>query len=395
MLEFQGKYTSAKVFTDKIEESCISQIYDFLNNEAFEGLKIRIMPDVHAGKGAVIGFTSNIKDKVIPNVVGVDIGCGVLTIKIKEQEIDFQKLDETIRKHIPSGTGIRNKEHKYTEKLRLNELKCKQNININRALLSCGTLGGGNHYIEIDKSENGELYISIHSGSRHLGKQVAEYYQNLAYKTLSEDGISKKIIVEKLKSEGREREIQKELSKIKPKNINKNLAYLTGQNMRDYIHDMKIVQEYANYNREAIGDTIVQYMDLTKLEQFNTIHNYIDTDNEILRKGAISAQRNEKVAIPISMKDGVIIGIGKGNKEWNCSACHGAGRVLSRSQAKKLISVEEFEDSMKGVWSTSVNESTIDESPFAYKSVEDIVPYIKDTVDIIEILKPIYNYKSS
>lgn len=365
MLEFQGKYASAKVFTENIDEGCIKQIYNFLNNKAFEDLKIRIMPDVHEGRGAVIGFTSNIKDKVVPNVVGVDIGCGVLTAQIKNKKIDFEKLDNIIRGHIPSGMQIRNKEHPFSRKLRLDELNCLKEINVGRAMLSCGTLGGGNHFIEVNRGEDGTHYIAIHSGSRYLGKQVAELYQNIAYREL-----------------------------LMGEKGNKDLAYLQGESLESYIHDMKIVQEYASINREAILDVIINQMGFRKVRHFHTIHNYIDVDNNILRKGAISAQKGEEVAIPISMKDGMILGRGKGNEEWNFSACHGAGRVLSRNKAKKVVSLEDFKESMKDVWSTSVNKNTLDESPFAYKKIEDILPYIEDTIEVESIIKSVYNFKA-
>lgn len=366
MLEFQGNYARAKVFTDKIDEDCIKQIYGFLNNKAFKGLKIRIMPDVHKGKNAVIGFTSNIIDKVVPNVVGVDIGCGVLTAEIKDKEINFEKLDKIIKEHIPSGTNIRNKEHAFSKRLKLEELKCKKEVDIKRALLSCSTLGGGNHFIEVNRSEKGIHYISIHTGSRHLGKEVAELYQNIAYREL-----------------------------LMGEKGDKELAYLTGESLENYLNDMNIVQEYASINREAILKTIINKMGFRKVRHFHTTHNYIDMDNNILRKGAISAKKGEEVVIPISMKDGMILGTGKGNEDWNFSACHGAGRVLSRSEARENISLEEFKISMKDVWSTTVTENTLDESPFAYKKMEDILPYIKDTVDIVDIIKPVYNFKNT
>lgn len=393
MLEFKGKYTEAIVYTDNIEQSCISQIYDFLNHEAFKDLKIRIMPDVHAGKGSVIGFTSNIEDKIIPNIVGLDIGCGVLTVKLAEKEIDFEKLDNTIRQLIPSGPNTRSKYHSNVSKLKLEELKC-EDISLERAKLSLGTLGGGNHFLEINKDPEGNLYLSIHSGSRYLGKQIAEYYQDLAYQVLAYDDQVEKTI-KKLKAEGRHKEIQKTIKKLIPVTINKELAYLTGSNKDAYLHDMNIVQEYALLNRDTMAQTIIESMGLTVVESFHTTHNYIDIESNIVRKGAISAKEGERLVIPISMKDGIIIGTGKGNPDWNYSAPHGGGRILSRSAAKKQIKLDDFEESMKGVWTTSVNEQTIDESPFAYKSINDIIQYIGDTVDIECIAKSVYNYKNS
>ena len=394
MIELTGKYNNAKVFTDNIESSSITQIIELCNQEFTSGSKIRIMPDVHAGAGCTIGTTMTIQDKVVPNLVGVDIGCGMEVLKLKEKEIDFAKLDEVIRKCIPSGYNIRGKEHPFNSKIDLNKLKYYHQINHNRARLSIGTLGGGNHFIEIDKDENGDLYLVIHSGSRYLGKQIAEHYQELAIVKLLDKRQEKEELINKLKSEGREKEIDTELKKIQAPNIRKELAYLDGQDLENYLNDMQIAQDYATINRKAMAQVLVEHMQLNVIEQFTTIHNYIELESRILRKGAISAKQGEKVIIPINMRDGCLIAEGKGNPDWNYSAPHGAGRILSRGKAKELIDIEEYKESMEGVWSTSVREDTIDEAPMAYKDIEEIIENTKDTIDIIHKLKPVYNFKS-
>jgi RNA-splicing ligase RtcB len=394
MIELQGKYNKAKVFTDNIENKAISQIIDLCNQEFVKDSKIRIMPDTHAGAGCTIGTTMTIKDKVVANLVGVDIGCGMLCCKLKENKINLEKLDNIIHTYIPNGFNVRETTHEFIKYVNINNLKCKTFINMNRAELSLGTLGGGNHFIEVNKDSNENIYLVIHTGSRYLGKQVAEHYQNIAIRKLSNDDKRDEIIKE-LRLQGKEKEIQQALENFKPINIKKELAYLQNEDFKDYIHDMKIVQEYAKYNRHAIVNEILKLMNLDMIEEFTTIHNYIDTDNMILRKGAISAQENEKVIIPLNMKDGSILAIGKGNEDWNYSAPHGAGRLFSRSSAKSLITLKEFTESMEGIYSTSVNRSTIDESPMAYKPMGEILENIKDSVDIVEIIKPIYNFKAS
>ncbi|WP_039240929.1 RNA-splicing ligase RtcB [Clostridium botulinum] len=400
MIELQGKYNKAKVFTDNIENSAVSQIIELCNQEFISGSNIRIMPDVHAGAGCTIGTTMTLKDKVVSNLVGVDIGCGVYTVKLGNIDIDFEKLDKIIRVKIPYGQDIHNKsQDKILHKngINLKELKCAKYINLDRAYKSIGTLGGGNHYIELDKDSKGNIYLSIHTGSRYLGKQVAEHYQNIGIAKLSDNTKQKENIIRQLKAEGREKEIQKELKKIKPKTINKQLAYIENDDFNNYIHDMKIVQKYAHINRITIERNIISSLGLDNcnVDAFDTIHNYIDTDNMILRKGAISAQKEELLAIPMNMRDGVIIGKGKGNPDWNYSAPHGAGRLMSRRVAKESVNIEEFKNTMKGVYSTCINENTIDESPMAYKQIQNIVDNIKDTVDVIEIVKPIYNFKAN
>jgi len=394
MLKVKGKYNEAIIYTDSVEEEALKQIFELCNQEAFKDSKIRIMPDTHAGVGCTIGTTMTIKDKVVPNLVGVDIGCGMEVAIIKEKNINLEKLDKIIHDFIPAGQNIREKEHHYIEMVNLDELQCKNNINIDRARLSIGTLGGGNHFIEVDKDSDDNLYIVVHSGSRYLGKQVAEYYQEVAYKELTSLREEKQRIIEKLKAEGRQREIQSELEKLKPPKIKKDLAYLKGSSFDAYIHDMKIVQLYATYNRKATIDEIINKMNLTVVDQFTTIHNYIDLENMILRKGAISAQKGERVIIPINMRDGSIIAVGKGNPDWNYSAPHGAGRIMSRSKAKELLKLNDFIESMKGIYSTTINEYTIDEAPMVYKPIEQIINNIQETVYITKIIKPIYNFKA-
>lgn len=394
MIELKGKYNTAKVFTNNVEQRAISQIIDLCNQEFSKGSKIRIMPDTHAGAGCTIGTTMTITDKIVPNLVGVDIGCGMYCVKLKEKEIDFELLDKVIRNYIPSGQNIRENKHNKSKDIQIEKLKCFNHINYDRAIKSIGTLGGGNHFIEIDRDNNDNLYLVIHSGSRYLGKQVAEYYQELGYKKLTDNRMTKEQLINKLKNEGREKEIQKELKKLPNIKINKQLAYVEGVNLVDYLHDMKITQEYAKINRVVIAEEILKNTGLTIDESFTTIHNYIDIENKILRKGAISADLGEKVIIPINMRDGSIIAIGKGNEDWNKSAPHGAGRLMSRSKAKEVVTLEEFKDSMNGIWTTSVNEHTIDESPMVYKSLDEIIDNVKDAVEIIDIIKPLYNFKA-
>lgn len=395
MMELKGKYNKAKVFTNNIGKTAINQIIELCNQEFIKDSKIRIMSDVHAGCGCTIGTTMTIKDKIIPNLVGVDIGCGVYIVKLKEKKIDFQKLDNVIRKYVPSGGNIKEKECSISKCLCLGNLKCFYHINYDRAMKSLGTLGGGNHFIEIDKDKDNNLYLVIHSGSRYLGKQVAKYYQNLGYLKLKNNNEFREKIIDKLKLEGREQEIQSELEKIPRKKINKQLAYVEKNDYLDYLHDMEITQYYADVNRRMIASEILKRMSLSELSSFTTIHNYIDIKNMVLRKGAISAKKGERVIIPINMKDGSIIAIGKGNEDWNNSAPHGAGRILSRKKANEEITLEEFQNSMKNIWTTSVCESTIDESPMAYKPIQEIIDNIHETVYILDIIKPLYNFKAN
>ena len=397
MLELKGKYADARVFTDVVDNESISQVINLLNQPYVEGTKIRMMPDIHAGAGCTIGTTMTISDKVCPNLVGVDIGCGMETIRIRETHIEPQKLDKVIREGIPSGFSIREKTHRFVSEIDLSKLFCAKYVNMDRALCSIGTLGGGNHFIEANKDDAGNIYVVIHSGSRHLGLQVANYYQDAAYKSLttySQEELSS--IIEKLKAEGRKKEIQKTLQQIKAKHspVPKPLSYVEGELFEQYIHDMKIAQQYAQINRRAMMDVIVKGMGFHVEEQFTTIHNYIDTDHMVLRKGAVSAQAGEKLLIPINMRDGSLICTGKGNPDWNYSAPHGAGRLMSRSAAKETFTVSEFKTQMDGIYTTSVGRSTLDECPMAYKNMDDIVNNIGPTVTIEAVIKPIYNFKA-
>lgn len=399
MIEIKGKYNNAVCYTDNLEASAYEQIQAVCDQKAFENSKIRIMPDVHAGKGCTIGTTMTISDKVVPGMVGVDIGCGMETVRIAEKEVDFDRLDKIIRKYVPCGREVRRFAHKLTDEIDLNELRCGRNINIDRARLSIGTLGGGNHFIEIDKDDEGNVYLVVHSGSRHLGTEVADYYQEEGLKAMA--GVAKyqiQELIERLKREGREKDIQSQIELLQTEcsvSVPDDLAYVEGKLFDDYIHDMKIVQRFATLNRRAITDVIMIGMRFTKVEEFTTIHNYIDTDAMILRKGSVSAKSGEKLLIPINMRDGSLICVGKGNPEWNFSAPHGAGRLMSRSKALESLTMEEYKKEMQGVYSTCINTDTLDESPMAYKSMDEIVEQIQPTAEIIKIIKPVYNFKAS
>lgn len=398
MIELKGKYNEAKIFTDVVDEASISQVFLLLNQEFVSDSKIRLMPDIHAGAGCTIGTTMTISDKIVPNLVGVDIGCGMETIRIKEKHLELQKLDKLIYEKIPSGFNVREKTHRYFDEINLEDLYCYKKIDPRRAEKSLGSLGGGNHFIEADKDDGGNIYIVVHSGSRHLGLEVADHYQREGYRSLN--GSTEKdvnALIADLRSQGREREIQKSITVLKNTkrtNIPKQLAYVSGELFEQYIHDMKIVQRYAELNRQAMIDEIVKGMKIHVEEQFTTIHNYIDTDAMILRKGAVSARKGEKLLIPINMRDGSLICIGKGNDDWNQSAPHGAGRLMSRSAAKESFTVSEFKNQMNGIYTTSVNKDTLDECPMAYKGMEDIVNNIGDTAEIVQVIKPIYNFKA-
>lgn len=392
-----------KIFTENIEPEALNQIYTLIKQPAFADCKVRIMPDVHAGAGCVIGFTADLGDKVIPNIVGVDIGCGMLTVELGNIEIDFAALDVAIRKRVPSGRNVH--EERKSHFLELQKLRCFRELKDTKRLeRSIGTLGGGNHFIEIDADADGAKYLIVHSGSRNLGKQVAEYYQNLAVEIMSGKdklyAMQEKLIAE-YKAQGRRAEIQKAIKELHRKfnpnslGIPKGLCYLTGKYREDYLHDMEICQRFAERNRTEIAYAIVTEMGWRSLGAFETIHNYIEFGSNMVRKGAISAKAGEKLLIPINMRDGCIIGVGKGNEDWNCSAPHGAGRIMSRSKAKEIISLEDFKNSMNGIYTTTVNQSTIDESPMVYKPIQEIIDNIADTVDIVKVIKPIYNYKAS
>lgn len=396
----EGMYNTAKVYTDVVEDAALSQIRLLCDQEYVKGSRIRIMPDVHAGAGCTIGTTMTIQDAVVPNLVGVDIGCGMETIQVKNKHLELEKLDKLIYEKIPSGFQIRDTAHRLNEEIDLTGLRCLKegNINLNRAVRSLGTLGGGNHFIEADRDEDGKLYLVVHSGSRHLGLEVAGFYQEQAYKSLN--GNTKKDIEELIaeyKKTGREKEIQSAVLALKKQirtEIPRTLAYCSGSLMEDYIHDMKLVQYFAMLNRKAMMDEIIRGMKLKVEEEFTTIHNYIDTDAMILRKGAVSAKKGEKLLIPINMRDGSLICIGKGNEDWNFSAPHGAGRLMSRTQARNSYTVSEFKKQMEGIYTTSVKKETLDECPMAYKGMADIVENIGETAEIEKVIKPIYNFKA-
>ena len=379
-----------KVFAKTVDDVTINQIKTLGNFDAYKDSKIRIMPDCHAGAGCVIGTTIKIKDKITPNLVGVDIGCGMLTIKLVETEIDLENLDYIINNFIPNGFNIHDKQKADFDFDRL----IAKNLNIDRAKLSIGSLGGGNHFIEVAKNYLNELFLVIHSGSRNIGGMVAKRYQDIAIESLTDNSEEINTLVSKLKSEGRHREIGDEIKKIKKIIINKDLAYLTGDNFNDYMHDMNIMQEYASLNRRTIANIILSEANLTENMSFETVHNYIDFHSMVLRKGAVSAANGELLLIPINMRDGSILAVGKGNDDWNCSAPHGAGRLMGRRQAHKDLDLSVFKHQMRDVYSTSVMSETLDEAPDAYKSIEEIIDMIGDTVSIVDILKPIYNFKS-
>lgn len=403
----KGDFNEAEVFTENIDKETISQIKQLLDQEFVKNSNIRVMPDCHKGAGCVIGTTMTIKDKIVPNLVGVDIGCGVLCVELGDIDLNLDKIDDFIKNNIPHGFNINNKAVvDYIDEIL--KIRCINNIKkkpeeFNRAL---GSLGGGNHFIEIDKADFNNKYLVIHSGSRNLGLQVAKHYQDVGYNNLnynnSEYEEKSKEIIESYKKLGKKKKIEKELKKLKESlkiesKIPKDLCYVQGQDLDDYLHDMDIVQRYASKNRELMAEKIVEFigLDYESLNKFESIHNYIEVDKYMLRKGAISAYEGEDVLIPINMRDGVIIGKGKGNPNWNYSAPHGAGRILSRAEAKNKIHMNDYKASMKDIFTTCVNVSTLDEAPQAYKPIEEIINNITDTVDIKKIIKPIYNFKSN
>ena len=399
MLEIKGKRNTAICYASVIEEEAVEQIRRMCDYEFTEGSRIRIMPDVHAGKACTIGTTMTILDKAVPNIVGVDIGCGMYTVSLGKQEIDFGKLDAAAY-FIPSGMNVWEAPQ---ESFALEQLRCYQELrNISRLEASLGTLGGGNHFIEIDQAADGSKYLVIHSGSRNLGKQVAEFYQRLAIdlnkgkETYLEE---REEIIRTYKAQGRTREIQAALERIswnqRETSIPEDLCFLYGSYLEDYLHDVEICQQFARRNRELMAEILIDRAGLSCGECFHTIHNYIDTEEMILRKGAIAAHKDEKVLIPINMRDGSVLAVGKGNEEWNYSAPHGAGRIMSRRAAKSSLSMEEYQETMKGVYTTSVSASTLDEAPMAYKSLNDIIGVIRESVDVIDVMKPIYNFKAS
>ena len=400
MIEIRGKFNTAICYTDILEETARQQIQDMCDQRVFSGSQIRIMPDVHAGTGCTIGTTMTIGERAAPSLVGVDIGCGMETVMLAEREIDFASLDRVIRVQIPAGERVRKTPHPLTGQIDLTELRCLAAANTERAALSLGTLGGGNHFIEVDRDEDGYLYLVIHSGSRNLGAQTASYYRKLGWKHMNHvsDEIRAELIA-RYKAEGRASEIERGLRELNesfaaPTDVPEKFAYVEGQDLEDYIHDMRIVQRFAILNRQAMTRSIIEAMDLTELDRFTTIHNYIDTENRILRKGSVSAQKGERLLIPINMRDGALICVGKGNPEWNFSAPHGAGRILSRTAARNELTVEEFRQEMQGIYTTCVAQSTLDESPMAYKGLDAILSQIGPTAEVIKQIKPVYNFKA-
>lgn len=399
MFEIKGKANTAICYARVVEDEAIEQIRRMCDYPFTRNAKIRIMPDVHAGKGCTIGTTMTIIDKAVPNIVGVDIGCGMYTVKLGKGEFDFAKLDEAAH-FIPSGKKVWDD---CQERFELTQLRCFRDLKKTKWLeRSLGTLGGGNHFIEVDQASDGTNYLIIHTGSRNLGKQVAEIYQQLAIdlnKGIEIYHQQRDEIIRRYKEQERRQEIQAALKAIawsaKERTIPEDLCYLYGTYFQDYLHDVKICQQFAKRNREKIAEILLSRTGLTGGEAFHTIHNYIDTDEMILRKGAIAAHAGEKVLIPINMRDGSVLAIGKGNLEWNNSAPHGAGRIMSRAKAKLQLNLEEYKKEMAGIYTTSVNEDTIDEAPMAYKSVEDIIDVIEETVDVVEVMRPIYNFKAN
>ena len=425
MIEVKGKYAEAKIFTDLFDDMTVSQIIGILNSPVTENQKVRIMSDCHAGKGCVIGTTMTIGDKIIPNLVGVDIGCGMLVVelgKLNLDQDDLKRLDDIVYKYVPSGFDI-NKDSSnwkyFDSKIKpeewFKELNCYKHFKGKETMFanSLGSLGGGNHFLELDKDDNDNYYLVVHSGSRNLGLVVANYYQDIAVKKTEDVTGKLKVKIEEYKRDGRLQEISQMIKEFKSNYVskcNKELCYLVGDDMEDYLHDMRLCQEYASMSRKAMTINVLTHFFDTKFWTideslikfsnkeffyFETIHNYINFEDNILRKGAVSARLGERLLIPMNMRDGSLVCVGKGNDDWNQSAPHGAGRLMSRAKAKKQIDLKDFEDSMKGIYSTTVNQSTIDESPFAYKPMESIIENVKDTVEIVNVIKPVYNFKAS
>ena len=401
-IEIKGKVNTAICYANAVEEEAVEQIRRMCDYPVTEGSKIRIMPDVHAGKGCTIGTTMTIFDKVVPNVVGVDIGCGMYTVNLGKQEIDLEKLDMAAFS-IPSGRDVWEGR---IEAFDLTGLRCYRQLkNTKRLARSLGTLGGGNHFIEVDRASDGTQYLVIHSGSRNLGKQTAEIYQNLAIdldKGIGDYLEARDQLIREYKEQGRKAELQEALKELRrtqyregPQTIPPDLCYLSGRYLEDYLHDVEICQRFARRNREKMAEILLEKTGLTAGEAFHTIHNYIDTEEMILRKGSIAAHKGEKVLIPVNMRDGSILAVGKGNPEWNYSAPHGAGRLMSRTAAKNTLSMDAFRQSMEGIYTSSICQATLDEAPMAYKPLEDILDAVRESVDIIDILKPIYNFKAS
>ena len=400
MLTIQGKVNTAVCYATVIEDMAIEQIRRMCDYALTEGSRIRIMPDVHAGAGCTVGTTMTVTDKACPNIVGVDIGCGMYTVHLQETDIDFERMDRAAHM-IPSGMNVWDGRKVHFD---LTQLTCYRSLkDAGRMERSLGTLGGGNHFIEVDRASDGSFYLVIHSGSRNLGKQVAEWHQNRAVDLhMGKDAFFRERdeIIRTYKEQGRRSEIQQKLKEMERAfegqvlSVPPDICWLTGTYLADYLHDVEICQRFARVNRELMAEILLRETGLTAVDAFHTIHNYIDTDEMILRKGAIAAHPGERVLIPINMRDGSVLAVGKGNPEWNFSAPHGAGRLMSRSEAREKLRMEDFTASMEGVYTTSVKPETIDESPMAYKSLKDIVDVIRDTVDIVEIIRPVYNFKA-
>ncbi len=368
MKTVNGVYTSAKIFTDTIEDYALAQVQMLCDNEAFAGCTVRIMPDVHPGKVGTIGFTSTVGKRVLPNVVGIDVGCGVTLAKLKEKKTEFGKLDKIIRENVPCGFGVRKRPHRFSQEFDFLQLHCVEHVNVEKAELSLGTLGGGNHFIELDQDEDGNLYAAVHSGSRRLGKEVTEYYLAEGQKELKKRGIS----------------------------VPYEMTCLEGALMEEYLQDIQVVQKFAELNRYAILDELAKGMKWKIEEQISSVHNYMDDagDHMILRKGAISAREGEPVIMPINMRDGILLGVGKGNADWNYSAPHGAGRKMKREDVKTRFTVAQFKTEMKGIYSSCIGKGTLDEAPFAYRNLTEIEGQIGDTAEIRKRLKPVYNFKA-
>ncbi len=400
MMEIKGKMNTAVCYAKVVEEEAIEQIRRMCDYELTVGQKVRIMPDVHAGKGCTIGTTMTVGDKVCPNIVGVDIGCGMYTVKLLEKSIDFMRIDEAAH-YIPSGMHVWEGR---SERFDLTGLRCFRSLKDTKRLQrSLGTLGGGNHFIEVDRGSDGTYYLVIHSGSRNLGKQVAEIYQRIAidlHQGKEEYFERRDALIRTYKEQGRRAEIQEALRKLKAEykavvsSVPEDICWLYGSFLEDYLHDVEICQRFAVRSREKMAEIILERTGMHGESTFHTVHNYIDTEEMILRKGAIAAHEGEKVLIPINMRDGSVLAVGRGNPEWNFSAPHGAGRILSRSAAKERLDLEEYKEQMKGIYTTSVSPETLDEAPMAYKSLSDIVDVIAESVDILDIMKPVYNFKA-
>lgn len=396
-----------KIFARTVEQEVHDQLKQLMSVNVFKDAKVRIMPDTHAGKGCVIGFTADLGNKVVPNLVGVDVGCGMYVVNMGDLELSDERLaelDKFIHENIPSGMSANDAAHTVGFE-ELDKLNMRRELrNVEHLHASIGSLGGGNHFIELNKSESGDVYLVIHTGSRNLGQQVCKFYQTMAIEDCNVKSEEIKAKTEQFIAEYKEalrhKEIKDAIRELRKKfasaqKIPDDLCYLEDAHRDNYLHDMKICQEYAVKNREEIARRILEFLKVAPIESFHTVHNYIDFEDNIIRKGAIRCNKGEKVIIPLNMRDGSIIGVGKGNEDWNCSAPHGAGRIMSRSKAKDSISIDDFKHSMDGIFTTSVNEYTLDESPMAYKPSDEIIELVKDTVDIIEIVKPIYNFKAS